>query len=870
MSKEELGIELHASAAKKNKEAEVAYRGIKKLGDIVNDISKEGFTNPSNKGWFAKSGARGSPSTMDLTPKLQNSTVIAKYSENKSLGLWRAHGNYLARENGQNENEKGLGFSEESNEIEIAQCLDSWQKAGDPRLWKIIISPEFGDKLDLKEHTRLFVKQLELDLETSLNWVAIDHYNTDNPHVHLLIRGIDQLGKNLDITPAYLKQGMRLRSQEIATKQIGYRTEAHAILARERQITSDRFTSLDNAILNRSTEMGGHKIFSLETRVPESESAREYRIHLIKRLKKLEESGIVKKLVDNSWQLPLNFKEQLKESGRLSAGLKILERHKSKMTDPNQSLVYSTLKNVGEKIIGRILGAGLDPDTDKPYLLIEAVDGKAHYITQTNQIHASRLQSDLVDGNIAIIEVKAFEPKGENTDTVKYVNVKDFGPHKQIPDKLIDEHLFDSLKKGYDPYFNLKETKGFAGKFIEALNKRVEFFKNHEVVLEVDGTKRLHTMWQQNLDNLSTSELTKDKLVKDWNQELRLQESTIVGKILYSSASQLLLEDIRGAIYRVDKIELKAKHFEVGNELCIESNINIGQSVSRTDKNLISNIIRHGYFSAERYKEDLYIERSNAIERIGKFFLKSEEDIDQFVLAHSRRADTWVRLELFNKNELKQYCISDQTEKSIEERMKEKLELLGELKTKEINYFKIDEDFIAKESNSQEFTKLDKILISIKDDYPITQDALTSSISADILSKRKEPWDLRGIDINQKNGELDAKNWLNKCSTLQLIEKSYNKPIVILDNTPSAEHTSYIGTILSIATEDKAQNKYLILDVGRELIGIMINQDLELKGLKVGQKVGLGLETSINSPTVKKLQITHIKQEQNKNIDLGK
>jgi hypothetical protein len=41
---------------------------------------------------------------------------------------------------------------------------------------------------DLKAFTHDLVSQVESDLGTGLDWVAIDHWNTDNPHVQTLAR----------------------------------------------------------------------------------------------------------------------------------------------------------------------------------------------------------------------------------------------------------------------------------------------------------------------------------------------------------------------------------------------------------------------------------------------------------------------------------------------------------------------------------------------------------------------------------------------------------------------------------------------------------------------------------------------------------
>jgi type IV secretory pathway VirD2 relaxase len=44
-------------------------------------------------------------------------------------------------------------------------------------------------------------------LGTRLDWVAVDHWNTDNPHVHVLIRGRADDGKDLVISRAYISRG---------------------------------------------------------------------------------------------------------------------------------------------------------------------------------------------------------------------------------------------------------------------------------------------------------------------------------------------------------------------------------------------------------------------------------------------------------------------------------------------------------------------------------------------------------------------------------------------------------------------------------------------------------------------------------------
>ena len=86
---------------------------------------------------------------------------------------------YLAREGAQRAGGKGRGFSAEQEGIDLPATLRSWQRAGDERLWKFIVSPEHAERLDLKAHALALVSHMERDLGTRLEWVAIDHYNTD-------------------------------------------------------------------------------------------------------------------------------------------------------------------------------------------------------------------------------------------------------------------------------------------------------------------------------------------------------------------------------------------------------------------------------------------------------------------------------------------------------------------------------------------------------------------------------------------------------------------------------------------------------------------------------------------------------------------
>ena len=129
--------------------------------------------------------------TTRTRPYSQRCAVRVLYSKNASKGQWRAHGRYVARESATHEGDpRAVGFSTSQEGIDIAARLEDWQKANDERLWKFIVSPEFGDRVDLKRLTRDLMSEMQTDLGTPLEWIAVAHYNTQYPHVHIALRGV--------------------------------------------------------------------------------------------------------------------------------------------------------------------------------------------------------------------------------------------------------------------------------------------------------------------------------------------------------------------------------------------------------------------------------------------------------------------------------------------------------------------------------------------------------------------------------------------------------------------------------------------------------------------------------------------------------
>jgi len=170
-----------------------------------------------------------------------------------------------------------------------------------------------ADRLNLRGHVRELVGQMERDLGTKLEWLAIDHHNTDDAHVHLLVRGVREDGRALEIDREYLRSGIRTRSQEIATRELGPRLEAEVLRARERTVRREQWTEIDRA-LQRNAD--GNDVVSYENFQPRSEAARVRAEQEIDRLKFLSGLGVARQLDERAWQLSQDHERLLRDRQR--------------------------------------------------------------------------------------------------------------------------------------------------------------------------------------------------------------------------------------------------------------------------------------------------------------------------------------------------------------------------------------------------------------------------------------------------------------------------------------------------------------------------------------------------------------------------
>ena len=230
-----------------------------------------------------------------MRPGFTNALFRVTYSTNKSPGQWRAHGHYIARENvTQKENIKTVGFSATETAIDVAPRLASWQSAGDERMFKIIVSPEFGERMDLEKHTLDLMRRIEQSLITKLEWspscTAIPSTRTST----LRFVALTIAKPPLRLPRAFIQSGIRQHAEKLATEELGFRTERDALEAQRREVQQLRFTSLDRIILKSRRENANYFTVRREP-VGMTPFARAQEHQVQARLVKLEQIGLAAK-----------------------------------------------------------------------------------------------------------------------------------------------------------------------------------------------------------------------------------------------------------------------------------------------------------------------------------------------------------------------------------------------------------------------------------------------------------------------------------------------------------------------------------------------------------------------------------------------
>jgi len=314
-------------------------------------------------------------------PRYRRSTarrVVVKASivklGRKGLARATAHIRYLQRDGTTRDGERGALYSEREDRADGKDFVARGE--GDRHQFRFIVAPEDGSEYeDLKPLVRRFMAQAQQDLGTKLDWVAVDHFNTGHPHSHVIVRGKDDLGKDLIIAREYLTQGLRERAAELVNLDLGPRTEREILRSQLREIEQERLTGIDRRLI---------RSMNAEGLVDPRRWSRVEQDLRTARLRALSGMGLATEQRGGRWKLEPELETTLREMGRRGDIVRTMNhalRVAMQPRAPQDQAIYDPDAPDARPVVGRLIASGLaDEHADRRFLIVDGVDGHTHYV----------------------------------------------------------------------------------------------------------------------------------------------------------------------------------------------------------------------------------------------------------------------------------------------------------------------------------------------------------------------------------------------------------------------------------------------------------------------------------------------------------
>jgi type IV secretory pathway VirD2 relaxase len=318
----------------------------------------------------------------------------------RSPGALRAHVSYLQRDGVTRDGAPGKLFDAAGDEADGRAFAERCQ--GDRHHFRFIVSPDDAGELgSLRSFTRELMDQASRDLGTRLDWVAIDHWNTEHPHVHILVRGRADDGKDLVISRDYISTGLRARAGDLVTHELGPRTELEARQRLETDMTAERWTRIDRVLARQAGAADG----VIDLRADRDGARDPLQDIRIGRMRTLERLGLAEPAGPARWVLAQDAEQRLRELGERGDIIKRL--HKTLTRDGAARAPSSWAlqgESHGEPVIGRLIAWGLDDELKATaFAVVDGIDGRVHHL-KLPEIEAAS------DGPIGgIVELRRFE-----------------------------------------------------------------------------------------------------------------------------------------------------------------------------------------------------------------------------------------------------------------------------------------------------------------------------------------------------------------------------------------------------------------------------------------------------------------------------
>lgn len=340
-------------------------------------VSRSGKISSGNRSRFGRGQRATVQANRLLTGRSRNTVIKTRVVRHTARAApLSAHLSYLRREGVTQDGEKARLFGPETEDADPKAFAERIQD--DRHHFRFIVSPEDAVEMsDLKTYARDLMGQMERDLGTRLDWVGVDHWNTDNPHVHIILRGRTDDGQDLVISRDYVKEGMRARAQDLVTQELGPRTDHEIRRNLERQVEAERWTNLDRQLARDSYRTGVVDLAPHPDRQPD-----EFHTMKVGRLRKLETLGLADRIGPGQWVMADNAEATLRELGERGDIIKRIHRGLTDRGIERGTANYVLAgESLDESVVGRLVDRGLDDELKgTAYAVVDGTDGRIHHI----------------------------------------------------------------------------------------------------------------------------------------------------------------------------------------------------------------------------------------------------------------------------------------------------------------------------------------------------------------------------------------------------------------------------------------------------------------------------------------------------------
>lgn len=363
-------------------------------------VSRSGPIGSGKRSQFGRGRAACVQANRLLTGRSRVAVIKTRVVRHSKRGAPLAtHLNYLRREGVTRDDAKARMFGPD---VDTASTTDFVARCKDDRHhFRFIVSPEDAAEMaDLRSFTRDLMGRMQNDLGTALDWIAVDHWNTDNPHVHVILRGRTEDGQDLVISRDYISRGMRDRASDLVTQELGPRSDLEMSRHVERQVEAERWTVLDRQLRR---DVGDNGVIDL---APHADRPPDEFIALkVGRLRRLETLGLAERLGPGQWVVSDRAEATLREMAERGDIIKRMHRAFSVRGIERGSASYVlAAETIDAAVTGRVIERGLDDELKgSAYAVIDGVDGRCHHIRLAD-IEAA---GDGAPGSI--VELRRFE-----------------------------------------------------------------------------------------------------------------------------------------------------------------------------------------------------------------------------------------------------------------------------------------------------------------------------------------------------------------------------------------------------------------------------------------------------------------------------